>query len=366
MSGSFVRPAMVIDLNTKYFPFEYGFLEGPGYYDIPPLRVIFHELTHFWQTISTNYLSNVALGEWYALLDYEAQSIVGEPPDLSKRMYAVDASSGFSANDLLEALSRFWDVHTLGPRRILEWQGLDVNYDLVKRFDQIKSPTEQIEPYTGDEFDQAMLSETYSKPYKILHEKIGSFKTVIVFPILAYFAFQARNPIRVYTASVESVEDILKTVKINSIHEAWREFFGKLAQHVFQIGAQVGSPIALPHSVLPTLFIRPRNSRDNALLIHYGRIISLLDRVSSPQKIDFLFALPGDPENRGLLIGQLLPPLVRFIDGRWAMQSLLQKKLEESISEVINHEQLADTAQDIHRRYGKFQLASILSRKRTR
>jgi hypothetical protein len=161
------------------------------------------------------------------------------------------------------------------------------------------------------------------------------------------------------------VEKILNTSKTSSIHEAWRQHFGRLAQHVIQISSQVGSPIALPHSVLPTLYMRPKKARNNLLFIHYGKIISLLDNVSSTQELDFIFALPGDPENRGYLIGQFLPPLVHFIDGRWTMQSLLQKQMEESNKEWINHERLANSAQDVYRRYGKFQLASILSRKRT-
>ena len=364
MSGRFVRPAMVIDVRTKYFPFEYGFLEGPGYYDIPPLRVIFHELTHFWQTVSMNFLSNVAFTEWRTLLKYEAKQLGGEISDLSKELHTADHTAGFSANDLLETLSRYWDIHTLGPQKILEWQGLNTDYDLAKRFDLIRSPTETISPYAAKEFDAAMLAATYAEPYRLIHEKLKSFHAAVAFPILAYFAFQSPHPVRLYHAAVASAGNLLSSLNTRSIHDAWREVFAKLAKHAFQVGAQVESPIAIPHSVLPTLAMRSGGSTDNTILNHYGKILSILDDVSGPHQLDFYFALPGDPESRGLLIGQLLPPVVRFVDGKWTMQSLLQQKLESNVTKgTMHHEQLANAAEDIDRRYREFQLAALLSRK---
>jgi len=114
------------EVRGRWFPFEMSHFEGPSYYGAPPFRVLFHELLHFWQTISTNFLASVAVSEWQALLDYEATGKIAAFPEISRRLHAPDPESGFAPNDLIEALARYWDVHVLGPERILAWDRAEI------------------------------------------------------------------------------------------------------------------------------------------------------------------------------------------------------------------------------------------------
>jgi hypothetical protein len=353
----FIRPSLSIELKVNKFKYDHEYLSGPAYYEIPPLRVYTHEVIHFWQTLSQGYLANLALSEWKNMIEYEKTKEVYKPGSVKKRYFDRDSDFGFSSYDLVEAQARYWDIHILGAKKLLEWR---VRKNINKkqfRTGRVKNIKSGVIPTKSEDFDLMIKSdEGYSRTYRMLLEKIGTQASVILFPIIGYFSLQSPRPVRVYKRVLEKLVKL--DIKYNvSIHEGWRMYFDRIMEMCAETSFKTtGSLLTSAHDV-----ISRSDLRNNVLYAHYLVLLRIFMATSAINS-DFVFALPGDPENRGKLLGAFQPPLVVFIDGFWVRKKTL---LEELISknpevEMLNPKKLAHQALDINTRYKKYLRAKLL------
>jgi hypothetical protein len=351
-SGAFDRLSLVIDLNADLFAFHPIYALIPGAFERPILRVFSHELLHFWQTLSSGFLMNVALQEWDHVQAIDSGS--GESRDLSRNTLIrgfsdVEPDAGFSAWHLHEALCRYWDIHILGPQNVLrdnpplaranaeldellaippptsaeaalsppEWMLEGLDPDVAERARNYR-PT----GYRADLFDGVMqVEDSYAEPYRLMLERFGSKTSVILFPLIGYFALQTRKPVAFFSKMIErlSSEFTLSANPEISIHKLWREVFDRVRHECYQSSSRLtGSYITPGFPVILTGF------RKHPAYTHFASWLGLTQNWWNP-RTDFYFALPGDPESRNWLVSWVLPPVVQFRDGIWTPISSLYK-----------------------------------------
>src|ERR1700737_1217923 len=77
--------SLCIEVKVPVFPYAIGYWEGPSYFEIPSLRILFHETVHFWQLLSMGFLTNLAGEIWQSLLQFERISEGGVYTSLQRR-----------------------------------------------------------------------------------------------------------------------------------------------------------------------------------------------------------------------------------------------------------------------------------------
>ena len=352
MSGAFDPLSLVIDLNADFFAFHSIYALIPRAFERPILRVFSHELVHFWQTLSSGFLMNVALQEWDHVQAIDSGS--REPGDLSRNTLIrsfneVEPNAGFSVWHLHEALCRYWDIHMLGPQNVLsnnpplaranadldkllvippairaaaalnppEWMLEDLDPDEAERARNYR-PT----GYRAELFDRVMqLEDSYAEPYRLMLKRFDSKTSVILFPLIGYFALQTRKPVAFFSKMIErlSSEFTLSANPEISIHKLWREVFNRVRRECYQSSSSLtGSYITPGFQVILTGF------RKHLVYTHFASWLSLTQHSWNSQA-DFYFALPGDPESRNWLVSRVLPPVVQFRNGIWTPISSLYK-----------------------------------------
>jgi tetratricopeptide (TPR) repeat protein len=349
----FVRPSLSIELDGDRFPFEPGFLQAPAVYGRPVLRQWFHEVLHFWQTLSEGFVTNVALAEWMDLLAWEGGL---EPPNstaaLRREFIRVHADLGFSSWNLHEALCRFWDIHVIGAARLLdpEW-GLQpitsASEDFMKRVVESDS-----RGTTSDQFDSLMQEgDAYSGPYRYALARWDTRQCVTLFPIVGYFALQTASPVDVFTEAIERLAVSEAFESLRSIHLGWEWNYPRVR----------GECAAAAHRVTGRCFTRGWEVIASSGLSNHPIFAAYLERFQSTSfrswgdDPDYIFALPGHPPNRRLLRRLFRPPLTLFHDGRWTAATPDTRLVEE-------YEDLADAAADIEGRYRAYEWARRRSR----
>jgi hypothetical protein len=204
---------------------------------------------------------------------------------------------GFSARDLMETHARFWDIHILGPNRIIDFERQQRLYHEPVRDPQQKIPeTSYSGPYTGSEFDAAMTTGSYSEPYRRALELWGSTVSVVMFPMAAFFAFQTPNPIKVY----KRIEQIIRAeVKINrgiSIHEEWRKYFFDMREACNRISLEeTGSYLVPGADVLNRASWIGPGADQNSVYWLYRLVAWQMTEGMGPSVVDQHFCFPGDP-----------------------------------------------------------------------
>jgi hypothetical protein len=136
-------------------------------------RVYLHELLHFWQTLSQGYLARQALLEWQRLQRFEQTGEVKANSELDSHLrtfFEKHPEWGFSAWNLSEALTRFWDIYLTNPRVLLESRGREK--DVPPHDPGFSSTSEALEKagwstVTSENFDSLMqLEDWYAAPYR--------------------------------------------------------------------------------------------------------------------------------------------------------------------------------------------------------
>ena len=331
MSFPFTRPSLTIGMNTDYFRFDDGYLYGPSRFDIPSLRFYIHEVLHFWQILSESFLTKLALAEWQAMVDHTAGRTVGKWDRLVGRFVEKHQELGFSSFDLHEALARYWDIHIIGPVKIFE------SHKDLKEFEMWRPLFGRLVTkgqYSDAAFDFLMQIEaeafrdTYALPYRKLREILGQ-DTLIAFPILGYFALQSPDPVKVFASTAEKAGPILapgrsearKKGVARNFHIVWREIFPALKQ-VCASCCETECGVALDPG---WKVIAGSALQDNGLYRHYSQLVRLAFGLRREEFWEFCFALPGDLEARGFLVDAFRPPLTRFRNGRWTVETPFTK-----------------------------------------
>ena len=355
MPREFDRVSLLIDLDVDHFDFDHRFLWGPAVFDRPELRFFLHECVHLWQLLGSGYLANLAGDRWHALLEFEATGKIRTP---DSRFITVDPEAGFSPRDLSEALCRFWDVHIVGPPELLgePYPGPRLEPDLVLTASSLDRVAEGLSAdawerlanqraYSSDQYDRWMLREDrYAEPYRLMLTAGGSRWAASLFPIVGYFALQARDPCRVFVRSLERLND-LQIPERRYITDTWRSIFPTVANSCGAATFESTGMFLTPAAPV----VRALASRGHPV---YGHYLGLLAMANEYWATDVRLALPGDPEFRQQLATFFLPPVVRFHDGRWTPDSPAAKLGRASnVRGVLPQPDLADESTAIRHRY---------------
>ncbi|MDA4847826.1 hypothetical protein [Hoeflea poritis] len=366
MAGSFVRPSLTIKLSVDRFDFDIGYLEGPSYFDEPVFRVLIHELTHFWQTVSMNFLVKAALSEWRQLIDYETSGNTQSQNRFEDKLEQRDKTSGLKPNDLLEAHALYWDVSILGVFNVKNWR--NINRSMVDVGDRKiqRSPSSPITSQSGGSFDEVMLSDSfYSDPYRMLHNRTDSFFAALTFPIVVYFAFQTDDPVIAYTEAVKTIRPLVDGIYGSPDLEKRQEvYFLAIQSHVMRAAETKGLSFTEPRAVLTDLLNETNQSQINPLLLHYAAKMHTLEEQAKQYGADLnrYFALCGNVQYRKELMGGgPMPPLVQFADGEWPLQAMINQFMRTGAYDETENDELATIAKDIGRRWSSYRIAAFVA-----
>ena len=215
-------------------------------------------------------------------------------------------------------------------------------------------------PYTDEQFDRWMAMENdYARPYRMMVERLGSRTSVVLFPLVAYFAFQTPAPCETYAEAVAALVDLRvvpETAEPQSIHAMWREAFDAVRGVCTAASLSTSGRTLTGGSLVVTELAR----QGNPVYGHYHALLA-----SIPDR-DRSLALPGDPAHRMQLVTYFLPPVTGFRDGRWEAESAIAKVgRANAVPGILAPDALADAAGAIRQRglaMGEASLIRNLSR----
>lgn len=321
IENGMVRSALALELDADYTEYRSGYIIVPTCFFQPFARTYMHEVLHFWQTLSHGYITRLALEEWRAARTYHDS---GDITPTSKEAIEFRTKSGnatFSAQQLSEALCRFWDIHIYGPGRLsAERHGRSVEH-------LVDAP---IAPYLGAQFDLAMTEDdAYAEPYRWILKQVGSNASVLLFPLIGNFALNSQRPIEVFLQSVEQCLPFVKDLS-GSIHVNWRGIFDQVYRRVNDVSRSVcGTPLKSGWEV-----IDQSSGIAGSIWEHFLRLLIVAnvqwrteDGMRGARALQFSFATPGDPTSRKFLTSIAVPPLTLFGTGQWVQASSLHKLL---------------------------------------
>ncbi|MCX6305817.1 MAG: hypothetical protein NT040_12710 [Bacteroidetes bacterium] len=355
MDNRFDRQSFSIGIDAGHVPFDILFIQAPAAFleDFPFLQYYIHELLHFWQTLSSGYLMNLALGEWINLNKFEKTGIAVNDVGLMEQFTRPDPKLGFSVADLSESLCRFWELHILNPEQLINLKNrIPSDHDreeyIAKGNEILKTLTldnpirkyspailakltcGSLTPYKSRDFDELLFehlkeNDQYFLPFAIVRAAFGSTLATVLFPIIGYFALQTKHPISFFREAVNGLIPKYKPVsehKIN-VNDFWRTNFKEIHEECCRINlSHFGSVFTPGWDVL-----RSRDLETQPIcnfyrtILHFIRQDYYLQGKLFHMDLDPIFSIPGDPDNRTVLSFMFRPPITIFNNGFWTVES---------------------------------------------
>lgn len=391
--GSAFRPISgLIEADLEWREASPKVLRQPSAHEPVVSRIIFHETVHYWQQLGQGFLAKMTEENYLRLQRFEQ---TGETTDAGP--YRVEFVRrhdvcGYSAHDLQESLARFWDVHVIGPHRLIEMDFADPRrhfdeffkeqYFALKKKDLIVHPIHG--GYSDIAFDWAMDASAgnYAKPYRYIRDRYNPVITGTLFPLAGHFALQTDKPIDVFLELIEVAGSLLERLPPGRpIHELWKACFSVIRDLTLQrtrnldlgqlmiTGALLREGPLSGHPVYKWIFSELERSRDTLDDTLFAKELAETfgkapEGVRGILALDFCLCCPGDTTNRSFLVEWLAPPCVRFRDGNhWLLTELYRRELvpdmnafEEQLSE--QRRQVAKRVIDIDNRWGGFRRAA--------
>jgi hypothetical protein len=377
LANGFNRPSCSIELRVKKFEYNEDYFHGPSYFQLPILRILIHEITHFWQAISLGFVTNLCLEDWRAILDFEKDQQTVKLDKLKKALHSQDDKLGISPNDLLECLARYWDVHILGPVLVTGWAKDTRDYQDVSDTRRVVEISATRSPYGAENFHAAMIADpSYALPYKLAVEQHGFNTATVLFPLAAYYALQTPHPIPVYKELLPILAKSIDLPPNVVVPDAWRSVFPKVHGIIDNVLLQYGTALTPGWDVLFGSLARTPKQQLNPLFRHIATRLDYWLQLMGSSYSTYAFAFPADPAVRYQLTKIFPPPLVLFVDGRWAMDAepgaievfdLLRKQLgkepraDATMFDGVTNEALADQSQEILERSRRMRSHNFLS-----
>lgn len=323
-----------------------AFFTDPNHVDwgAPLCRRLYHETLHFWQLLGWGYVANCAAADWERVLSFEQTGAVPPPSARGLDAMGVAGDGPFSPRDLMEAVARFWDVHTRSPAQVIADEGLaDAAAQAVGPLTVGDPHGGDLVAYTHHAFDFVMQHgpdcQSYAEPYRWLLKRVqgASAFAVIMFPLCAHAAMGTPDPVRVFCATIDLALDNpmvswLMNRRSGSIHSDWMMFWPPLTRNVFGPASvkagvmQFTSGFDVIHR--GSLQHHPvyREYLDKAHFRGWFKMHQPVPTSSHPLAVQhasdlkqaalenplILFALPGEPVYRRALAETVAPPLIRF------------------------------------------------------
>jgi hypothetical protein len=347
--NGFVRPALAVELDYPISAFHQGFLEAPTCFHQPFIRTYVHEVLHFWQTLSQVFIANLAVEEFLATKEFQETGAAPTAQSMIARFSKVPRGAPFSPWELSESLCRYWDIHILGPVRLLK-----------ERADEPVPDDDPTRPYHRGDFDYLMMIEdAYAAPYRWAIESWGSQSSVLLFPLAGYFAMQTPKPVEVFLATGVTLKEMAGQLR-GSIHDIWRKIFAAVRKECNATAFRITGMVLTPGWDV----IRRSGVKNSSLWRHYLKLADIFVGLTE-EPIDFSFAVPGDPAVRGTLAQAFRPAVTLFRDGRWLSQAPLGvAALLYGKADLRDGTALADEAQQLIQNYRAMREWAALQRYR--
>lgn len=323
-------------------------------------RVLYHESVHFWQILASGYIANLVAQTWHRLTTYELEGHV-LPISQDEQVFKQRLDGApFSAGELMECWTRYWDVHTRSPAQIIREEKL--RNEVTAEMERQGANTDATE-YSWVAFDTVMQEgpdcHVYAAPYRWmlsrvrehwrdkgmpygmhveLLEALSSCFVNLLFPILAHAAFGSPDPVTVICKALDRAlhSDEFQLGFLG--HRSGNINFDWLNNWSFVLGEAI-SPI-IQENRLPTytsgfdvihrgiLHTHPVFSeyleKSQSILGHLKMEKQARASTGSPSEeqwaeVDMpsrdpwiVFGLPGQPYYRAMLGRGVPPPAIRF------------------------------------------------------
>jgi hypothetical protein len=186
----------------------------------PLARVLFHESLHFWQVAASSCVAWVVVDEWQRVIEFESTGKVMEPSPRVRAFMTKAAGEPFSALDLFECWTRYWDLHTRSPAKALEDAGVEAEGASAARH------------YDDKDFAKATAElddcAAYARPYRWLREQAGErwWFVDLALPIVLYRAMQTDEPVKMFReafsiglANEELISHCVQAMRVSSPDE---------------------------------------------------------------------------------------------------------------------------------------------------
>jgi hypothetical protein len=175
MISGFHRASLSISLDFDFHEFHSG--------DSHVQRVYWHEKFHFYQLWGQGYLAHLALLEWQHLVKFLETGDTAVPQELAVQLadffYAPSNRHWtdpefFSAWNLSEALTRFWDILAVSFDAVIGKSVRKEDMPLYVRKVRRRRPKKLHPSIISDvEFDYLMqIEDWYARPYRFLLGRI--------------------------------------------------------------------------------------------------------------------------------------------------------------------------------------------------
>lgn len=365
MASAFRPISTLIEADFPWREANPKVLRHPAVHEPQDSRIIFHETVHYWQQLGQGFMAKIVLEDWNRLLHFEKDKVLEATGPFRMEFVRKHNVSDFSAQDLQESLARFWDVHVIGPQRLLEIDFVDPRRRIDEFFKEqyfaFKKKGMIVHPehggYSDLAFDMAMEASagSYAKPYQYIRERFNPVVTGTLFPLAGHFALQTEKPIDVFLKVIDVVAPLLEQLpRGRAINDLWKACYQLIRDQSLKVARQIGiggleltaavitnSPLR-DHPVYRWIFFELERGRelleDTSFAIEltqaYGKMPADVRGVLA---IDFCLSCPGDTTNRSFLIDWLAPLCVLFPDGRrWLLTELFRR---EFVPEVNDEEQ---------------------------
>jgi hypothetical protein len=326
----------------------------------PFMREVLHESVHFWQAVGTPYFlrqSFAAFRDYQEVRDRAVRqgAAEGQPVPIDRleleprRTYFLNyqrlnqpyGEGQLSGADLIEGLTRYWDVHLCGMRAALERL---VDEGKVSR-GEIEAAERRLGPFfrpDGLNYTDAALrfvfenESRYEKAYNFTYNHVGR-EAFILFPVLGFLALSSGS---------RSVSNFQRWVILyeetrpfpippgGHFFDAWDDCFGRAQRWIMEdlreeihssltvyrhyarklIGWSLGSSLARRFGLMD----------GHGILDRYLRKYWWLMRTTYPDvaeddvelRFHPAFCLPGNPKFRRILTRHLHPPVILFSGGQ--------------------------------------------------
>lgn len=354
--------SLVVGADFASFPTSTKVLHHPAGFRPAQSRILLHETVHYWQQLGQGYLLLRVDEDWRRLCEFRDSGKVQPPGTMKAHFSRVPEDVSFSPRDLHESLARFWDMHVLGPDKVLELEiesgRRAIDPQLIDRFRAAQVAGKIRHPvhggYSDLAYDLAMeaAAGNYGAPYLLLRHQISAVFAGTIFPLAGHMAFKSRDPVRRFRRVVDQLAGgaFPDVARDRSVNELWEEHYLLVCSIARGIAESEGEPPIETIDALGsgTLEGHPVYAWARRSLERLARALAWCDyeptfldtmRKGLGQlppdaagflKLDFILACPGSPNARRLLIEWLAPPVVRFSDGEvWELGRLAEHERED-------------------------------------
>lgn len=349
----------MIDIDENWNEPSILVIRQPTHYEPSKSRIVMHETLHWWQQLGLGFFTHLAAEDWQRLLEFESTGIIPDSGPFMQELLRFNDSLGFSAWNLIESLTRYWDVHICGPTQLLDIERIEklgTDKEFWKKYDKLRESgiltirRSNGDAYTAQAYNLAMegVGGRYARPYKLTGEFLMNPDLAgVLFPIAAHFAFQTSKPTDYFERFVEILAPYALPPRSPETYAAPIE---ELWINLYYIGRELTAPVIYQAPGLyPLAEIResglinhPGYARVLKNMEHYATLAAdgkigkqiiesyprMLEEFESKYEkkvargligflvLDLVLSTPGIPNHRAELFNLLPPPLIRFKDGK--------------------------------------------------